>query len=152
MCTPCQAHAVVKSPSAVKLFVLCPLRAGRFVGADTSSRSFVSRSNRLALAREANLIRFSVWSSRARVLAWGALSSSVLGGDGESSESRGAVDPSEILLFASEKRESLARRKLRPGNTSEAKKTHRWPDAVGDARGRNWMRWVMHGIKTWCGS
>ena len=50
MCTPRQAHAVVKSPSAVKLFDFCPLRAGRFVGVHTSSRSFVSRSNRLALA------------------------------------------------------------------------------------------------------
>ena len=40
---PCQSHAVVKSPSPLKLFVFCPLRADRFVGSDTSSRSCIAR-------------------------------------------------------------------------------------------------------------
>ena len=40
---PCQSRAVVKSPTALKLFVFCPLRADRFVGADTCSRSCIAR-------------------------------------------------------------------------------------------------------------
>ena len=87
MCTPRQAHAVVKSPSAVKLFVLCPLRAGRFVGVHTSSRSFVSRSNRLALATRKSDTVFRM-ELACLCPAWGSLSSSVLGGDRRRVESR----------------------------------------------------------------
>ena len=39
----CQAHAVVRARAMLKVFVLCPLRAGQFVGADTSSRSCIAR-------------------------------------------------------------------------------------------------------------
>ena len=38
-----QASTDVKSPTPLKLFVFCPLRADRFVGADTSSRSCIAR-------------------------------------------------------------------------------------------------------------
>ena len=39
----CQAHAVVRARAMLKVFVLCPLRADRFVGADTRSRSCIAR-------------------------------------------------------------------------------------------------------------